>query len=350
MSKRIVILAVVLLCFGLSVNAEADLWSADVVLKGQSDNQRNAAFKAGLVQVLSRVVVADKQQMFRDQTLLTILESASEYVKHYHPTSLEAPDTDYHMQISYDGTALGTQLMAGQLPVWLGYRPAILLWLVVEDNGIEQFLSPAQHPKIKETLGMTFLNKGLPVIMPLLDLQDLLNITPKNVSSADYRAVKAASQRYGVDTILVGKLSYQKACWQSQWALHFNRVVNNWRQDCVSIERLLEIAMQDVYNQLAQYYAVDPVNEAINEITLKISGINGIGDINRVKRILDSLVLTKSMDLERIEHGHYYYQVKFFGNREILVKNLAVDRLFRIMGKAGKSAGIVWLVLQAQTQ
>lgn len=342
MCKRSILLIIVV-CFGnASAETKDDLWFADVALIDKSLVQRNTSIRVALHQVLSKVMPPNIKWQEPHPLLKKLLHDAPLYVNQYSYSNVKNIALNhypsYRMQVSFDQKALAEKLRSIALPVWLGNRPKILIWLSLEYQGTKRwFDASAQAVQVADKFGLT-------LIQPLLDFEDRKIITSMDTFVGG-EEVQKIYDRYGTKTILLGKLHYQQNCWHSQWNLHFNKQIGRWKQNCVSIDTALEFALQETYHNLFQQYAINWVEASTDELVLKISGIKNFYAMIQVKRFLASILMIRSVNLKQIAQGQHYYQVKFFGDRNILMEILTAEKILQnVDKKAGPN--VFWLALQ----
>jgi hypothetical protein len=113
-------------------------------------------------------------------------------------------------------------------PVWGEERPLTLLWIAIDGGAGERVLlsdsgivvdgvadtaavgvSPqtaALAEAIRAKIAEIADERGLPIRYPLLDLEDLLTVPSADIWGGFDLQVEAASQRYGADAILIGRI------------------------------------------------------------------------------------------------------------------------------------------------
>ena len=62
-------------------------------------------------------------------------------------------------------------------------------------------------------------NRGLPLRLPLADLDEQIVGTPENLNAAQPDALRAASERYAADALLAVDAKEADGKWQAQWRL-----------------------------------------------------------------------------------------------------------------------------------
>ena len=137
----------------------------------------------------------------------------------------------------------------------------------------------------------------------------------------------AASDRYGVVSILAGRVVKSSGCWKSDWAFYFDQRIEQWTKSCGTLNDAVLTSLQGVYSKLSNYYAVKPAAIEMNVVTLKISGILGTDDSERITHYLKSLSMVKSVNWLPSDAGSGRYKVSFEGDRAALEQVLGLGRV-----------------------
>ncbi len=168
---------------------------------------------------------------------------------------------------------------------------------------------------------------GLPLLFPLMDIDEQRQISVNDVLSAYPQNLLAVSERYGVVSILSGRVVKAKDCWKADWAFYFDQGIDQWTQPCGSLNEAILAGLQGVYSKLSNYYAVKPVAIEMNVVTLKISGILAMDDRNRITHYLKSLNMVKSVNWLSGDAGTELFKVSFEGNRTSLEEIVGLGRV-----------------------
>jgi len=250
--------ALFLFCQTLSAVEVEGLYETEVLADSRSVSDRNKAIRHALQIVLNRVVIA------RDHNhplLKTALEAAPLYVREFQfslGTNNGARNRQNRLlRVRFDEHMLQTLFKDGGVGLWNEIRPETLLWLIVEKNGQRRFYQADNMPEVEFALTRAARLTGLPLIFPLLDMEEQRFLTPNDVLSADPRLLLDVSSRYDVVSILTGRLHQSGQCWQGEWALYFNQKIHQWGQDnCQTLEYTALAGLQHVYSVLSNYYGV----------------------------------------------------------------------------------------------
>ncbi|NOQ14080.1 MAG: DUF2066 domain-containing protein [Methyloprofundus sp.] len=237
------------------------LYETEVTVPSQSREDRNIAIREALVNVFNRVGAS--QEMMQDPGIRDALNNAAAYVNQYQyilAADDSAASSAHKMRVSFAESALVALIRSRGLAVWGKMRDNVLLWLVIKQQGRQVLLNVEQNAEINKALQFATQLKGIPVLLPLMDLEERRQVSVDDVGSADWEKLLLASRRYGVAAVLSGKLVRQRTCWRSEWTLSFNHKLEQWRVPCENLNANLSTAFQGVYKRLFDFYAVKPIN------------------------------------------------------------------------------------------
>lgn len=239
------------------------------------------------------------------------------------------------------GTSAGGQTLVGfnprlinqalgslKWPVWGAERPLTLLWVAVDDGvGGRALLGANEAPSelsramaeqlkgIRAELNAVADERGLPIALPLLDLEDLGAVTPADVWGLFDDRVKQASTRYRADAVLIGKIRPDVTGTEVQWLL-----IRGGER------RLLEgVGVRDGLDAIADLYAVDLGSTGDAATTLiSVLDVGSSADYGRVMSYLESLSVLQSVDVESLERGVLSLRVDARGGAPVLERVLAL--------------------------
>jgi hypothetical protein len=182
-------------------------------------------------------------------------------------------------------------------------------------------------PELANAVSFVAKQTGLPLLFPLLDMDEQRLISVNDVLSAYPQRLLSVSERYDVVSILAGRVVKRQNCWESDWAFYFNQGIEQWTQSCGSLNDVIMIGMHGAYGRLSKHYAVKPDAPQTSTVTLTISGVNGVDDMKRISNYLRSLAMVKSVFWLSAEAGFNDYQVNFEGDRQTLEEILGLGRV-----------------------
>lgn len=299
------------------------LFTAEVLLDEDSDNPRDDAYKAALIEVLTRI---SGSELSRNEAAVDeMFPVPSAYVTQFQPGE------DDTLVVSFDGEAIERVLRASGQIVWGSDRPLTLIWLAVDWGQGEREIIAAGDPDrlqqqsrsidrnrlLRERMLEIADNRGLPIAFPLLDTTDLQSVTFSDIWGGFDERILDASRRYEASSVLIGRIRPSSAQ-QNRWTYLFGRESRNWAGPP-------EEVVGQIANLLAAEFAVGG-NAPLEMLTLNVSGVQTVDAYGSLQRILGSVSLIENARIGEVSGDVVSYQVEVRGG---------ADRLRRALRFAG---------------
>jgi uncharacterized protein len=307
-------------------NASTDLYQVEVAVADQSRSEQQVAAGIGLLEVLTRVtglrevpqqpeIRAAMAQPERFYTQSLYLPAAGPELPAT-PRAREVqararPGTGLAFSMRFSEAEIRRLIITTGLPLWSANRPTTVVWLVVDDGeqrhlidrSEEQFLVPALLRRARQ--------RALPMVVPDLTLHetedDRSDVSVFSIWSYDWDALVPVSQRYGMDNILVGRISRTPAGgWTADWHLWQRTGQGDFREQAFVLEAddgdgLAREAVDQVADALFAQFAMYPGAESV--LRLEINGIGDLRSYGAVLQYLDSLEFVEAVQVQRVERG-----------------------------------------------
>lgn len=289
------------------------LYQAEVEFKGD----RDAAFHAALGMVLVRIT--GRRDVVERPEVQALLANAASYAQQFRQP---APD---RLWAAFDGAALESELARLGQPVWGAERPSTLLWVAVDAGGGKRFVLASvqeqeEETAIREELLEMAERRGLPLVFPLMDAEDRAHASFAEVWGGFEDSILAASKRYGVDAVLVGRLAGDDLG-HGRWMLYMADGAERWSGGAgESIGRLAD--------KFAARFAV-VTSGAARAVRLAVSGMDSIEDYGRITRFLGNLTAVESLGVETVEGDEVVFQVELRGDAATLDEAVRLGGLLR---------------------
>jgi hypothetical protein len=337
MFRYFIVLVVVLSHFLASVQVSAvevkNLYNAKVIVHSQTDSERKRALQEAMGAVVLKV--GGKQALLTNPTIRKGLNNYRRYVAKYR-YQRNAEKTE--LLVTFDERKINQLFEQARAPIWGSLRPQILLWLV-EENGLHRtIISNATHSSfsdvsssqvkynLPESVEQFSTRRGLPILMPLIDLTDMNTISTFDVWGRFAEQVQAASQRYNPESIIIIRLSnssllpqqdnYEKAeeCLLCQkeakkYALDWSFIADapGYNRDKIrsqifgeisygtAPDELLQQALSVISDKIYQKYALN--SGVDNTYVIDVANISSLKTFIEVERFLEQLSSVKSVKL-----------------------------------------------------
>ena len=216
------------------------------------------------------------------------------------------------LNIVFQAEAIKALLQQAGAPFWQSNRPGVLVWLVEKSGDQQRMINAEIAPAFYRALSQAAKARGVPLIQPLLDLEEASQISAADVWNLSTPAINRASKRYDNGAVLVGKFSqaYDKS-WFGQWMLLYRgeRHVEHYRGS--ELADYFTQGSDLVADRLALDYAV-VINQTQldNNLTIKFSGIRKPADYLALSEYLRQVPALKAIQLSHIDGEHCYFSLE----------------------------------------
>jgi hypothetical protein len=279
--------------------------------------------------------------------LQPLLTDAGRYLSSY------GSDRQSQPQVGFIGGQVEQALTALGMPVWGPERPLTLLWVAADDGlggrallgandtgDSEGARSPAMATllnTLRADLVAVADERGLPIALPLLDLEDLGGVTFADVWGGFEDRVTAASQRYRADAVLIGRVRPGVTGHEVQWL--FLRGTER--------RALVGGALRDGLDAAADAYAAELSTIGAASATLiRVLDVASSADYGRVMSYLEQQSVLQAVDVEGLANGVLDLRVAARGDARVLERILALGGVLRPAASAG-SGPLVFEVVRS---
>ncbi|NNF40628.1 MAG: DUF2066 domain-containing protein [Woeseiaceae bacterium] len=323
-----ILLAALLIAVGLASDAAAvevaTLYTADVPVNSEAQDPRKDAYERALAKVLLRVSGPGLRN--NAATIAELFGDPASYVMQYRRG---ANDT---LWVSFDGQAIERTLREAGQSVWGAERPLTLVWLAVDwgqgnreiiaaddrDRSEQESRSIDRNKQLRQRVLEIAEQRGLPLVFPLLDTQDLQGVTFSDIWGGFDDRVIAASQRYDADSILIGRIRASSGR-RENWTYFFNGVDRSWNGPP-------ETVVGQVADLLASEFAVGGDAPA-STVALAISGVATLADYGSLQKLLAGVSLIESVVTTSVSGDRISFRVEVRGGADRLRRALQFNGL-----------------------
>ena len=328
-------LLLLLLSTGIWGEQVADLYTADSPVSGQGAEARAEGLREAFAKVL--VKVSGDRALPGKSAMAKELAKATSYVQQYAYRALDSqPEAgvdsegvpDRLLRVQFDEAAINQLLRSKGMPVWGRARPLVLIWLGLEIGGQRSLFQAEVEPDLRKTLEQIAGSRGLPVLFPLMDLEDRASLEVSDVWGVFEQAIRQASERYQPDVILVGRLRKRSGNdWLADWTLYQPDGVKHWQTSGQTRRAVAAEGLQQTADRLATRYAPQTVTQASTSLRVRVSGLNHLADYLLVKDYLSSLDSIQSLDLLSASPAEVSFLARVEGGRDGLARGIMLGRV-----------------------
>ncbi|MDO6525169.1 DUF2066 domain-containing protein [Motilimonas sp. 1_MG-2023] len=243
------------------------------------------------------------------------------------------PDLVHQQTVMGDGRALfefnsfkvNQLLRQAQISVWPTPRPNTLFWVVQDQDDQKTLLSEHAAAGLITGLKEGAQVRAMPITFPLLDFDDLNQISITDVWGRFLTPVVTASQRYNVDYIVLIKATLAGRYSQLTWQLIDAQGLPLLQGEEVG---LVEDSSVQVSHQLADYFVGQSsrVLAASDDdyVVVQVENVNAMADVVMVKRFFQQLSNVSKVTLKTIAPGNMQLQLQLMGSQEELKQTIAM--------------------------
>lgn len=282
---------------------------------------RLASTKAGLAAAITKL--SGTKTVLRHPSIQAMLAKPETYVQRFGYRQLDDDSATTVLDITFDEALIRAELRRQSLPNWSNYRPSTLIWLAIEVNNDRYLLNSESNLKAAQMLNKIAVNRGLPIVLPLLDLGDR-GVSVGHVWYDDREPLIAASGRYGVEAIVAGRL-YQGADdkWVVRWTLYNRGEEFRSGRDSYTVEGVLKEAVDAIAEQIAQLYS-ERAQQAEQSAaqTVKVHNLDDFASYVRTVQFLESIECVNGVIPRRIEDRTATFRVRCDAGAAVLTQSI----------------------------
>lgn len=303
-----------------------NLHSAQVNVASQSAADREAGIRDALRAVLVKLT-GDRNAAKRPEAQL-LLKQADRYVEQYQYSekrgSTGQAGQEEVLWVGFDVNAVTRSLQDSGMPIWGRNRPYLIVWIGVEESGRRYLIEPGTQSGLREAVEAAAAERGLPVLLPLMDLEDQAALDVADVWGNFTDRIARASARYRANGILVGRVHKEPTGqWRSRWSLDEGGNSNEWEARSASLREALATGVDGTADVLGHRYA-QVLTASGEELSLAIEGMTSTQRYAKVKRYLDSLESVEEARVAALEGSRILFRLRLRTNRNGLGQSLAL--------------------------
>ncbi len=313
------------------------LYQTTVPVADESAAARSSAMQLALQQVL--IKLSGNRNIAAVPGAEQIINSSQQLVQQFRYQQTAAKtgvQGETVLQVKFDENAVNNEIRNYALPLWGKERPAVLVWMAVDDETGRNIVSLENNAELVELVEAAATARGVPLIFPLMDLEDNARMNISDLWGNFQQPILAASERYSSDAIAVGRLSLAGAAgWQSQWTLYNGQQATSWTVENSDNTLLVEEAVNRLADVLAERYAGSGASGAeLFEIT--VSNIMTNDDYAHTLTYLQSLQSVTEVMVKTVMPEQVTFQVIGHGGQDSFARAIQLGNVLSPSGSDQK--------------
>jgi len=288
-----------------------DRYEAQIPLKGISSQE---GFKQALTQVLAKL--------------------SGRRPSHIQPPNLREVELlikDYRYQVEpqqrilivhFSPPKVDELLNKLGLPHWSDPPPPLLGWILLEDDNT--VITEERFAQLTQLLKNQTQARGLTLLFPFMDLEDLRTFTPSQIKENRKAPVTKIAQRYCVNTMLVGWLLKTPEGWQGRWRLYMGEEEFSFNNHQTQLNPLLVEALETSIDEIAKRKTVVPPQQPseIEEVEVLVTELSALEDYAKVADYFKKLPIVIDLQVLQIQPHQAKFRLTVEGGRVTLLQSI----------------------------
>ena len=327
--------AILLLPLTASAIEIDDLYIAEVLVNDESSAQLRSGSRAGLLQVLVRV--SGNIRVEEEPLVKSAMRRPSDFYYQYSYESSDRKlliDGEYVpaklLRLHFEPSAVARLLRDANLPVWGSNRPGVLFWVVDSEDTARRILNESDTGEFVSGLVSQSDLRGLPVLFPLLDLEDTAQISAAEVWGAFLDRIELASERYGSDALVTARIQEETGSWYANWSYLLGDEWRSVESVAVSASDLARELIDLITDALAERYALDSYTATV---ALTIEGVSSLEEYAAVSDYLEKLTPVLNSSIVALNNDLVWFELKIEGKAAQLIEIIELDERLLLLNK-----------------
>ena len=306
------------------------LYEIEVAVNNQSRSERKRALRKGLADIFTRITGSQALEQFGQ--MLTVLDRAPRYVEQYRYRLEETQDTEgkpvkqWWLWVRFNRKTIERIIRDQELPLWGSTRPETLVWMAVEQaDGSRYIMGNDETNPLFRSLLQNARRRAVPILIPLMDLDDQRNVNMGDVWGGFSDQIKTASTRYATENILIGRVFPGDQGWESRWTLVTRDGEQAWSGNGQDADQAIAQGMDGLGDLMAARYALKGQLNT-SRYQLRVSNINSLKDYVKTSRYLSSVTMISRFQPVSFSQGQVIYDIDLRSNLAGLKQLFAIEQ------------------------
>lgn len=303
-----------------------DLYQYKILVNDKTRTSRLAASKDALGKVLLKV--SGQNIDMTSSSIRKAKRNIPSYMLKYE--YFDGNNDQQFLVVQFEASKVDKLLESEKLPIWGNRRPLVALWLATEDEFRRELVTQDSYPQLEQLLIDKASRRGLPIVIPLLDLEDRQLVSVTDVWANFSDPIIKASEKYNSERIVTARL-YQDVdnnLWKLDW--RFSDASQFSLNELVGDKQhIVGQMIEDVSDKIAIQYAVEALSFNVNGLfDITLTGLNSFTNVELAKRQLLSFSVVDSVLLKVVKDNKFHMQLRLSGSPLDLAKALELDSSF----------------------
>ena len=324
----------------------SDLYQVTVVVDSQTRVQREQAIKKALQGVFLKI--GGKKSVLKHKLLLQALKKSSVYVNQYR---YQRKIDELSLVVTFNENKVNQLFKDADLALWGSLRPQVLLWLIDEQGASRRIIAYDANTLITESINDFSMQRGLPIVMPLMDLTDSEQVVLSDFWGYFPEQIQQASSRYFADTVIVMRISDSSLvierseelidtakdvtcgllCEQKitntpralDWKVYTQGALYTQHYEGVDKVSLITQGLSDITELIYQSYAL--LTTAQHDFVIEVKNVTSLKNDTQLFDFLTDLSAVKAVTLISAQGNVRRYKLDLMGTKSSFLASLKLN-------------------------
>ena len=204
-------------------------------------------------------------------------------------------------------------------------RPVTLIWLARHTENGCKLISEDEHTAFVTKLEQIAHAHSIPIVLPLLDLEEREKIKIEDVVSGSLQLQEIAA-RYKADVVLIGKIKNSAGAWQGKWTFLGKEGSELTTQGKTIAAQYTELMHLLTVNYMHRYGPDVAGNAAPDLVKLKIANVTSLENYAKILTYLRGLSTVTMVEVVDITGDGATFELQVDGGEATIKKILSMDR------------------------
>ena len=291
--------------------AEESLYSGEVVVASQGEEDRRQAVPDALIQVLQKL--SGQREMPIYAALDDTLSNAENLLLSFQYRNAERSNPDgtvtreLRLVAQFMQAEVDRAVQQIGLPRWQQERPPVQIWAVIDD-GFNRELTPVEFTYAWESLEEIAVMRGLPVSWPELDEEEAQLIDMRLVwgGFTDYLVERGAPS----DGVAIIAARREGPLWTVRWNLASGEKNWSWRNGDQELMFALAQGIHQMTDHIASINTIAASEQEHWSLDVTIRGLNGSADYAACLGYLQNLSLVTAVEILGADPGRVHFRLQ----------------------------------------
>lgn len=313
--------------FSVGAIEVSGLYLGKIAVDGQSYQDRSKAYDEALAQVLVRVT--GNQAVLTHPNIKRALRQPTEYLIQY---SFVQEEQQLFLQANFNEKLINQLVKDAGINLWGARRPQTLWWIAIEQDGVRRIVADSDKQITEEIKKHTKL-RGVPSLIPIMDIEDQMNVSITDVWGRFAQALELANARYQPEANVIARVYRQstevKSVLTQDWIVQITLVDNQRKFNAEFILAELDLVWPTMVNwvsdTLAQQYAIKAQEYSSSNLHITISNVENTGQAVAIQKFLTTISAVETALIKKIDQAGVEYQLHLVGEAIDVLEALALD-------------------------